>query len=242
MISLDQVLLLEEKVENAVRKIEQLNAENAALRRKCAELTNALAAKTEQFSSFLNDQSKIEDGILKALNRLDALENTVLSASSSVASQKVQKNSSEPEKTEENHNQAQISADSDNSLEENQACENLAEESQALNEKETESKTEKEIESVQSEQIENNAPSEPVLPEPVNTEKPAVLNENSSEENGAETSVSQAGGNTAENPEVQESDENVQPLTSVPAENLEINENLEKSQGDTSSQALFDIF
>ena len=62
MISLDQVILLEEKVENAVAKIVQLNAENAALRRKCAELTNALSAKTEQFSSFQTDQGKIEEG------------------------------------------------------------------------------------------------------------------------------------------------------------------------------------
>lgn len=77
MISLDQVLVLEEKVENAVSKIEQLTAENAALRRKCAELTNALSAKTEQFSNFQSDQGKIEEGILKALERLNAVENAV---------------------------------------------------------------------------------------------------------------------------------------------------------------------
>ena len=80
MISFDQVLLLEEKVESAVKKIEQLNAENAALRNKCAELSNALKAKSEQFSSFESDQSKIEEGILKALSRLNAVENVVLSA------------------------------------------------------------------------------------------------------------------------------------------------------------------
>ncbi len=80
MISLDQVLILEEKVENAVSKIEQLTAENAALRRKCAELTNALSAKTEQFSNFQSDQGKIEEEILKALERLNAVENAVHSA------------------------------------------------------------------------------------------------------------------------------------------------------------------
>ena len=80
MISIDQVLLLEEKVESAVKKIEQLNAENAALRRKCAELSNAFNAKSEQFSTFQNDQSKIEEGILKALSRLNAVENVVLQA------------------------------------------------------------------------------------------------------------------------------------------------------------------
>ena len=94
MISFDQVLLLEEKVESAVKKIEQLNAENAALRSKCAELSNALNAKTEQFSSFESNQSKIEEGILKALSRLNAVENVVLQASatqsSSVSSQVTQ--------------------------------------------------------------------------------------------------------------------------------------------------------
>ncbi|MBQ9206531.1 MAG: cell division protein ZapB [Treponema sp.] len=81
MISIEQVLLLEEKVESAVKKIEQLNAENAALRSKCAELSNALNAKSEQFSSFQSDQSKIEEGILKALSRLNAVENVVFQAS-----------------------------------------------------------------------------------------------------------------------------------------------------------------
>lgn len=85
MISLDQVLLLEEKVESAVAKIAQLNAENAALRSKCAELTNALSAKTEQFSNFQSDQGKIEAGILKALERLDSVENTIHQAGSTAA-------------------------------------------------------------------------------------------------------------------------------------------------------------
>lgn len=87
MISLDQVLLLEEKVESAVARIAQLNAENAALRRKCAELTNALSAKTEQFSSFQSDQGKIEEGILKALERLNSVENAVHAASQTVTNQ-----------------------------------------------------------------------------------------------------------------------------------------------------------
>lgn len=86
MISFDQVLLLEERVESAVKKIEQLNAENAALRARVAELSNALNAKSEQFSSFQSDQSKIEEGILKALSRLNAVENVVLHASGAAQS------------------------------------------------------------------------------------------------------------------------------------------------------------
>lgn len=80
MISLDQVYLLEQKVESAVAKIQQLQAENDALRNKCAELTNALTAKSEQLSSIEQDQSQIESGIKKALDRLNSIENSVLKA------------------------------------------------------------------------------------------------------------------------------------------------------------------
>ena len=82
MISLDQVYLLEQKVESAVEKIQQLQAENDALRSKCNELTNALSAKSEQLSNFESDQSQIETGIKKALDRLNSIENSVLKTAS----------------------------------------------------------------------------------------------------------------------------------------------------------------
>ncbi|MDY5123736.1 MAG: cell division protein ZapB [Treponema sp.] len=78
MISLDQVLLLQQKVESAVAKIQQLQAENDALRTKCSELTNALSSKTEQLSTIEVDQNQIENGIKKALDRLNSIENSVL--------------------------------------------------------------------------------------------------------------------------------------------------------------------
>ncbi len=84
MISLDQVYLLEQKVESAVEKIQQLQAENDALRNKCTELTNALSAKSEQLSTFESDQSQIESGIKKALDRLNSIENSVLKTASQV--------------------------------------------------------------------------------------------------------------------------------------------------------------
>jgi len=109
MISLDQILLLERKVESAVEKISQLQSENDALRTKCAELTNALADKSERLSSIEQDQSKIENGILKALDRLNSIENSVLRAGSAASSAKVQKAperaparpAAEPKKAEE---------------------------------------------------------------------------------------------------------------------------------------------
>jgi len=96
MISLDQVLLLQKKVESAVLKIAQLNAENDALRSKCTELTNALSAKTEQLSSFETDQSKIEEGILKALDRLNSVENSVLKAAGTAAAEEAKPAAAEP--------------------------------------------------------------------------------------------------------------------------------------------------
>ena len=92
MISLDQVMLLEQKVESAVAKIQQLQAENDALRSKCSELTNALSSKSEQLSSFETDQSQIESGILKALDRLNQIENSVLKVAGGQAASTTQAN------------------------------------------------------------------------------------------------------------------------------------------------------
>lgn len=78
MISVDQIYLLQEKVESAVQKIGQLKSENDALRTKCSELTNALSEKTELLSNFMADEKKIESGIMSALNRLDEVENALL--------------------------------------------------------------------------------------------------------------------------------------------------------------------
>ena len=81
MTSPDHVELLVKKVESIVAKTLKLQAENDALRTKCAELTNALSAKTEQLASFEREQSMVEGGILKALERLSSIENSILQAS-----------------------------------------------------------------------------------------------------------------------------------------------------------------
>ncbi|MBR4247571.1 MAG: cell division protein ZapB [Treponema sp.] len=91
MITLDQVLLLQKKVETAVEKIkgltseiEQLKADNDALRSKCTELTKALTDKTEFVSTLESEQDKIESTILHALNQLDIVENSILNSGSAV--------------------------------------------------------------------------------------------------------------------------------------------------------------
>lgn len=78
MNTLEQFSLLEQKIESAVAKIQQLQAENDALRSKCAELTNALSVKSEQLSDFQANKGIIETGIQKALDRLNSIENSVL--------------------------------------------------------------------------------------------------------------------------------------------------------------------
>ncbi|MGN0749152.1 MAG: cell division protein ZapB [Treponema sp.] len=120
MISLDQVLLLEKKVESAVAKIQQLQAENDALRKKCDELTNSLSSKSELLSSFESDQNQIENGIKNALDRLSSIENTVLETFSSLSNQQtnigqVQSSKTETNRTEQN-NSPMINSENPNDI------------------------------------------------------------------------------------------------------------------------------
>lgn len=74
MISLDQIVLLDQKVASAIAKIVQLQAENATLRKSVEELTTSLAAKSNDLSALMQEQGKIETGILAALEKLGALD------------------------------------------------------------------------------------------------------------------------------------------------------------------------
>lgn len=111
MITLDHVLLLEQKVESAVKKISQLQAENDALRSRCAELTNALSSKSEQLSAFEQDQGKIESGILKALDRLSAIENSVLQTVGQIQNSSVDNNAQVAPSFEQQNNMEQTTED-----------------------------------------------------------------------------------------------------------------------------------
>lgn len=82
MISLEQIQLLEKKVEQAVARITQLQSLNESLEAKCQELTENNNALKERIVSLEADQNKIEQGILKALDKLHAVENAVLSTGS----------------------------------------------------------------------------------------------------------------------------------------------------------------
>jgi len=81
MISLEQVQLLETKVARAVEYVQKVTAENAALSSDRAGLQTKLEANQKRIDElevlvmrFKEDQGRIEDGILSALNRLNQFE------------------------------------------------------------------------------------------------------------------------------------------------------------------------
>lgn len=80
MISLEQIQLLEQKVESAVAKILQLTEERDALHQRCVQLEEENKRLQSNILDFNQDQDRIEQGIIKALEKLNAVENSVLQA------------------------------------------------------------------------------------------------------------------------------------------------------------------
>jgi FtsZ-binding cell division protein ZapB len=81
MISLEQVQLLEAKVSKAIEYVQQVNSENAALLSERANLQKKLDANQKRIDElevlvmrFKEDQGRIEDGIIAALDRLNQFE------------------------------------------------------------------------------------------------------------------------------------------------------------------------
>ncbi|MDR1868599.1 MAG: cell division protein ZapB [Treponema sp.] len=109
MISLEQVRLLETKVSKAIEYVQRVNAENAALVSERAGLQAKLEANKKRIDElevlvmrFKEDQGRIEDGIIAALDRLsqfeEAFENSLkenITAKKSAA--KPREKSSQPE-------------------------------------------------------------------------------------------------------------------------------------------------
>lgn len=87
MISLDQIQLLEKKVETAVVKIAELQKENDFLRNKFSELKvqneelqQSNTELTAKLSLYEQNQPRIEQGIMNALQCLNNVEDSVLRA------------------------------------------------------------------------------------------------------------------------------------------------------------------
>ncbi|MCL1930571.1 MAG: cell division protein ZapB [Treponema sp.] len=81
MINLEQVKLLETKVAKAIEYVERLTKENAALHRQETELQTRLESYQKRIDEleilvidFKEDQGRIEESILSALDRLSQFE------------------------------------------------------------------------------------------------------------------------------------------------------------------------
>ena len=77
MLSLEQVRLLETKVAQTVEYIKRLSGENASLRKKLDTNQKRIDELEVLVSRFKEEQGRIEDGILSALDRLSQFENAM---------------------------------------------------------------------------------------------------------------------------------------------------------------------
>jgi hypothetical protein len=77
MVSLDQVKLLETKVAKAIGYAEQVTGENAALHEKLDAYQKRIDKLEVLVQRFKEDQGRIEDGILAALDRLNQFEDAI---------------------------------------------------------------------------------------------------------------------------------------------------------------------
>lgn len=85
MVTLEQVKLLENKVARVLRHVETLSTENATLREKLDGYKNRIDELETIVLAFKEDQTRIEAGIVAALERLnsyeDSLDSSVLESS-----------------------------------------------------------------------------------------------------------------------------------------------------------------
>lgn len=106
MVTLDQISQLEIKVEKAIQLIQSLKTENDSLRLEIHDKDKRIAELENLILVFKNDQIKIEEGIINALNHLSAFEDTVYQTKSDVTdsaaeAKPLEQESLEQEKTEE---------------------------------------------------------------------------------------------------------------------------------------------
>lgn len=80
MITLEQVRALEARVEKAVALITSLRDENASLRTGLAAADRRVTELEGLVLEFQRDQERIEQGIVEALRKLDAFEDSVHAA------------------------------------------------------------------------------------------------------------------------------------------------------------------
>jgi len=77
VLSLEQVRVLESRVEKAVGLIASLRAENSSLRHGLQTAEQRVSELEALIAEFQKDQARIESGILEALRKLDSFEDAV---------------------------------------------------------------------------------------------------------------------------------------------------------------------
>jgi hypothetical protein len=78
MVSLEQIQLLEQKIEIAVGKIVRITEENLSLHREIQRLKAENQSLQDNAIKSQDEQYQIEQGILNVIERLEAIETTVL--------------------------------------------------------------------------------------------------------------------------------------------------------------------
>lgn len=76
MLNIDQVQLLESKVEKAVNLIKSLSDDKNSLKKEIEAKNKRISELENLILVFKDDQTKIEQGIISALNKLSAFENS----------------------------------------------------------------------------------------------------------------------------------------------------------------------
>jgi predicted nuclease with TOPRIM domain len=77
MVSLEQVKLLETKVARAIEYVERVTGENSLLQEKLESYQKRIDELEMLIQRFKEDQGRIEDGILSALDRLNQFEDAI---------------------------------------------------------------------------------------------------------------------------------------------------------------------
>jgi len=104
MVSLEQVKLLESRVTNTIEYVKKVTAENSKLKEKLNSYQKRIEELEVLIQQFKENQGRIEDGILSALDRLnqfeDALESKLSTESKLSAESKLSTESKPPAKNE----------------------------------------------------------------------------------------------------------------------------------------------
>lgn len=77
MIKIDQIKTLETKVLKAIELIQNLKHENSTVKKKYERAQKKLKELEKSIESFRTDQSELENGILRIMEKLDRLEDDI---------------------------------------------------------------------------------------------------------------------------------------------------------------------